>query len=128
MKNAKTLLERLGLGSLALAMALGLAACGKKNPTPSDKTDPATKEETKEEITTGGDGELTPNYSGNTYDYDKFWILMRDQSDYVNEMAVEKLNDNELDQKVYYRNLAAEKQLHVTLQFEKKARMRFISG
>ena len=121
MKNAKTLLERLGLGSLALAMALGLAACGKKNPTPSDKTDPATKEETKEEITTGGDGELTPNYSGNTYDYDKFWILMRDQSDYVNEMAVEKLNDNELDQKVYYRNLAAEKQLHVTLQFEKKS-------
>lgn len=121
MKNAKTLLERLGLGSLALAMALGLAACGKKNPTPPDKTDPATKEETKEEITTGGDGELTPNYSGNTYDYDKFWILMRDQSDYVNEMAVEKLNDNELDQKVYYRNLAAEKQLHVTLQFEKKS-------
>ena len=121
MKNAKTLLERLGLGSLALAMALGLAACGKKNPTPPDKTDPATKEETKEEITTGGDGELTPNYSGKTYDYDKFWILMRDQSDYVNEMAVEKLNDNELDQKVYYRNLAAEKQLHVTLQFEKKS-------
>lgn len=121
MKNAKTLLERLGLGSLALAMALGLAACGKKNPTPSDKTDPETKEESKGETTTGGDGELTPNYSGNTYDYDKFWILMRDQSDYVNEMAVEKLNDNELDQKVYYRNLAAEKQLHVTLQFEKKS-------
>lgn len=121
MKNAKTLLERLGLGSLALAMALGLAACGKKNPTPPDRTDSETKEETKEEITTGGDGELTPNYSGNTYDYDKFWILMRDQSDYVNEMAVEKLNDNELDQKVYYRNLAAEKQLHVTLQFEKKS-------
>ena len=44
MKNAKTLLKRLGLGSLALAMALGLAACGKKNPTPSDETDPATKE------------------------------------------------------------------------------------
>lgn len=121
MKNAKTLLERLGLGSLALAMALGLAACSKKNPTPPDRTDSQTKEETKEEITTGGDGELTPNYSGNTYDYDKFWILMRDQSDYVNEMAVEKLNDNELDQKVYYRNLAAEKQLHVTLQFEKKS-------
>ena len=121
MKNAKTLLERLGLGSLALAMALGLAACSKKNPTPPDRTDSETKEETKEEITTGGDGELTPNYSGNTYDYDKFWILMRDQSDYVNEMAVEKLNDNELDQKVYYRNLAAEKQLHVTLQFEKKS-------
>ena len=121
MKNAKTLLERLGLGSLALVMALGLAACGKKNPTPPDRTDSETKEETKEEITTGGDGELTPNYSGNTYDYDKFWILMRDQSDYVNEMAVEKLNDNELDQKVYYRNLAAEKQLHVTLQFEKKS-------
>lgn len=121
MKNAKTLLKRLGLGSLALAMALGLAACGKKNPTPPDRTDSETKEETKEEITTGGDGELTPNYSGNTYDYDKFWILMRDQSDYVNEMAVEKLNDNELDQKVYYRNLAAEKQLHVTLQFEKKS-------
>ena len=121
MKNAKTLLERLGLGSLALVMALGLAACGKKNPTPPDRTDSQTKEETKEEITTGGDGELTPNYSGNTYDYDKFWILMRDQSDYVNEMAVEKLNDNELDQKVYYRNLAAEKQLHVTLQFEKKS-------
>jgi lipoprotein len=121
MKNAKTLLERLGLGSLALAMALGLAACSKKNPTPPDRTDSETKEGTKEEITTGGDGELTPNYSGNTYDYDKFWILMRDQSDYVNEMAVEKLNDNELDQKVYYRNLAAEKQLHVTLQFEKKS-------
>lgn len=121
MKNAKTLLERLGLGSLALVMALGLAACGKKNPTPPDRTDSETKEGTKEEITTGGDGELTPNYSGNTYDYDKFWILMRDQSDYVNEMAVEKLNDNELDQKVYYRNLAAEKQLHVTLQFEKKS-------
>ena len=121
MKNAKTLLERLGLGSLALAMALGLAACSKKNPTPPDRTDSETKEETKEEITTGGDGELTPNYSGNTYDYDKFWILMRDQSDYVNEMAVEKLNDNELDQKVYYRNLTAEKQLHVTLQFEKKS-------
>lgn len=121
MKNAKTLLERLGLGSLALAMALGLAACSKKNPTPPDRTDSETKEETKEEITTGGDGELKPNYSGNTYDYDKFWILMRDQSDSVNEMAVEKLNDNELDQKVYYRNLAAEKQLHVTLQFEKKS-------
>ena len=121
MKNAKTLLERLGLGSLALAMALGLAACSKKNPTPPDRTDSETKEGTKEEITTGGDGELTPNYSGNTYDYDKFWILMRDQSDYVNEMAVEKLNDNELDQKVYYRNLAAEKLLHVTLQFEKKS-------
>lgn len=121
MKNAKTLLERLGLGSLALVMALGLAACSKENPTPPDRTDSETKEGTKEEITTGGDGELTPNYSGNTYDYDKFWILMRDQSDYVNEMAVEKLNDNELDQKVYYRNLAAEKQLHVTLQFEKKS-------
>ena len=91
MKNAKTLLERLGLGSLALAMALGLAACSKKNPTPPDRTDSQTKEETKEEITTGGDGELTPNYSGKTYDYDKFWILMRDQTDYVNEMAVEKL-------------------------------------
>lgn len=117
MKNAKTLLERLGLGSLALAMALGLAACGKKQPPAPDVTD----SETKEETTAGGDGELKPNYSGNTYDYDKFWILMRDQSDYVNEMAVEKLNDNELDQKVYYRNLAAEKQLHVTLQFEKKS-------
>lgn len=117
MKNAKTLLERLGLGSLALAMALGLAACGKKQPPAPDVTD----SETEEETTAAGDGELKPNYSGNTYDYDKFWILMRDQSDYVNEMAVEKLNDNELDQKVYYRNLAAEKQLHVTLQFEKKS-------
>lgn len=123
MKNAKALLKRLGLGSLALAMALGFAACGKKNPTPPDRTDSETKEETKEEITTGGDGELKPNYSGKTYDYDKFWILMRNQSDFANEMAIEKITESstELDQKVYYRNLTAEKQLHVSLQFEKKS-------
>ena len=123
MKNAKALLKRLGLGSLALAMALGLAACSKKNPTPPDRTDSETKEGTKEEITTGGDDELKPNYSGKTYDYDKFWILMRNHSDFVNEMAVEKITESspELDQKVYYRNLTAEKQLHVSLQFEKKS-------
>ncbi|HBF15581.1 MAG TPA: hypothetical protein DDW30_07895 [Clostridiales bacterium] len=117
MKNARKMLERLGLGTLALAMALGLAACGKKDPTPSDETDPDTKEET----TAGGDGELKPNYSGNTYNYDRFRILMRNQSDYVNEMAVEDENGTDLDKKVYYRNRAVEDQLKIILLFDKQS-------
>lgn len=117
MKKAKQLAERLGLGALALAMALGLAACKKKNPTPSDKTD----SETKEETTAGGDGNLTPSYSGNTYNYERFRILMREDAVYVNSMAVEEENGSELDKKVYYRNRAVEDQLKVILKFDTKS-------
>lgn len=121
MKQANSIWARFGIAAvafvMALAMALGLVACNNKNPEQPSSSEPTSTEEP----TSGGDEELKPDYSGNTYDYDKFWILMRDQIDYVNEMAIEKVTDStsELDQKVYYRNVAVEKLLHVTLQFEK---------
>ena len=116
MKNNMNLLERLGLGSLALAMALGLAAC-KTNGNKPNKTD--TETSTKEEVTTGGDEELTPNYSGNTYDDTEFKILMRQDDEYVREMAVDKITTTttELDKKVYYRNREVERKMGVTLTF-----------
>ena len=115
MKNAKSIWARFGVASLALAMALGLVACNNKTADQPSTTEPTSTEEP----TSGGDEELTPNYSGKTYDDSEFKILMRSDTLYVNEMAIDKLTttSTELDKKVYYRNKEVERKMGVTLTF-----------
>lgn len=116
MKNKNLILMQISAAFLALAMALGLTACGNKGNQPSGTTEPNSTEEV---TTSGGDGELTPNYSGNTYNDTEFKILMRQDEEYVREMAVDKLSttSTELDKKVYYRNREVEKKMGVILTF-----------
>lgn len=114
MKNKMQIWTRFAVALLALAMALGLAACGKKEGRPSTTTpDPG------EESTTGGEEELTPNYSGKTYDNTEFKILMRNNDEFVREMAIDKITttSSELDQKVYTRNREVERKMGVVLMF-----------
>ena len=116
MKKQKLILMQLAAALLVLAMALGLTACGKQDNPPADTTAPDTAEES---TVAGGDEELTPSYSGKTYDDTEFKILMRQDDEYVREMAVDKLSttSTELDKKVYYRNREVERKMGVILTF-----------
>ncbi len=114
MKNKKQIWTRFTVTLLVLTMVLGLAACGKKEKQPSD-----TGSGSSEEVTTAGKDELTPNYSGKTYDNTDFKILMRNNDEYVREMAIDQLTTttSELDQKVYFRNREVERKMGVALMF-----------
>lgn len=116
MKNKKKIGKRFAVALLVLAMALGLVACsgnGDLSGTPTD-SDPI------EETTTAGDNtELTPNYSGMTYNDTEFKLLMRSEDEFVREMAIDKVTTSttELDKRIYYRNREVESQMGVSFLF-----------
>ena len=97
MKHKKLIWTRFAVALLALAMALGLVACGKKegqssatgaDPTeesiskPDSREESTSKPDSPEESTTGGEDELSPDDSGaasdehdDIKDYESVWKI-----------------------------------------------------